>query len=84
MSATRKPAEVFHPGVFLREEFDTRNVQHKDVAEALGISPQFLSDVLNGKRGIGTALAARLGRYLGTTPLLWLRLQDQWDMSAEL
>ena len=80
----RKPAEVFHPGVFLREELDTRNTQHKEAAKALGISPQFLSDVLNGKRGISAALAVRLGRYLGTTPLLWLRLQDQWDMSAEL
>ena len=81
---TRIPAEIFHPGEFLKEELAERKVTQKDAAEALGISPQFLGDVLAGKRGVSAALAVRLGKYLGTTALFWMRLQDQWDMAAEL
>ena len=31
----------------------------RECAEALGISPQYLHDILNRKRGIGATLAAR-------------------------
>ena len=80
----RVPAEVFHPGEFLKEELDERGVSQKDAASALGISPQFLSDVINGRRGVSTELARRLGKYLGTTAFFWMKMQDVWDSSAEL
>lgn len=30
-------------------------------AESIGISPQYLSDILNGKRAIGAMLAGKIG-----------------------
>lgn len=39
----------------------TRSEPQKDVAERLGISPQYLCDVLKGRRDISAHLAERLG-----------------------
>ena len=37
---------------------------------------------MHGKRAITADTALRLARYLGTTPWIWLRLQDQYDLEV--
>jgi addiction module HigA family antidote len=57
--------EAFHPGEFLKEEIEERDLLKKDVAKALGILPHHLSEIFAGKRNISAALAVRLEKFLG-------------------
>lgn len=42
-------------------ELRSSDVSQQDIAHKLGITPSYLSDVLNGRRDISEGLAARLG-----------------------
>jgi addiction module HigA family antidote len=57
--------EAFHPGEFLKEEIEERDLLKKDLAKALGILPHHLSEIFAGKRNISAALAVRLEKFLG-------------------
>jgi addiction module HigA family antidote len=39
-----------------------------------------LNEIVLGKRSITAATALRLGRFLKTSPQLWMRLQADWDL----
>lgn len=49
-------------------------------AEALQVSRVTLSKILNGKGGISADMALRLSQWLGTSPDLWLGMQNQYDL----
>ena len=76
---TRRAAEVFHPGEYLADELAERTEWTISyVAEQLDIYTSDLRDLLNGKRDITPELALRLGKLLGTGPVVWMNLQEQW------
>jgi len=39
-----------------------------------------LNEIVLGKRSITADTALRLGRFLKTSPQLWMRLQADWDL----
>ena len=39
-----------------------------------------ITQILNGQRGVTADTALRLARYFGTTPQLWLNLQQTWEL----
>ncbi len=63
------------------------NMRAEAAAEAAGISPQFLSDVERGKKGMGNYNVARLALALGvTTDYLIFGREDadkDWELMAE-
>lgn len=70
------------PGDHLRDIIEERATTQQQFADALGITRRRLNEILNGRRGISPDTALRLGRVLGTSAELWLRLQNQlelWD-----
>lgn len=67
-----------HPGEILREWMSDLTVT--DAAEALQVSRVTLSKILNGKGGITADMALRLSQWLGTSPDLWLGMQNQFDL----
>jgi HTH-type transcriptional regulator/antitoxin HigA len=72
--------EAFHPGEFLQEEIEERNLLKKDVAQALGILPHHLSEIFSGKRHISARLAVKLEKLLGISSHYWLGLQMEFDL----
>ncbi len=78
--AIRKPAEVFPPGAFLREELDERSWSPADLAEIIGRPPGLISDIINGKRGVSPETAKGLGAALGTSPEFWLSLEASYQL----
>ncbi len=71
------------PGAFL----DTRFLQplqltQDALARAIGVSRRRVNEIVRGRRAITPDTALRLGRYFGTGPELWLRLQSTWDLHA--
>lgn len=67
-----------HPGEVLREWMSGLTVT--EAAEALQVSRVTLSKILNGKGGITADMALRLSQWLGTSPDLWLGMQNQYDL----
>src|SRR5438067_13820024 len=51
-----------------------------ETAHRLGISLNRLNEIVLGKRAISADTALRLGRFLRTSPQLWMRLQADWDL----
>ena len=52
------------------------------VARDIRIPMSRVSLIVNGKRGITADTALRLGFYFGTSPQLWLNLQNTYDLAA--
>jgi len=67
-----------HPGAVLREWLGDLTVT--EAAESLQVSRVTLSKILNGKGGISADMALRLSQWLGTSPDLWLGMQNQYDL----
>ncbi|WP_308470996.1 helix-turn-helix transcriptional regulator [Rathayibacter tritici] len=63
-------------GGFLADELEARGWTQAEFAEILGRPPQFVSEIIAGKKEITRESAAQLGAALGTSPEMWLELQD--------
>jgi addiction module HigA family antidote len=70
-----------HPGEMLLEEFlKPAELTQVDAARQMGIPLNRLNELVRGKRGVSAETALRLARLLGTSPELWLGLQNDWDL----
>jgi antitoxin HigA-1 len=69
------------PGEVLLEEYlKPLGISQIEAARRLDISLNRLNEIVLGKRSITADTALRLGRFLKTSPQLWLRLQADWDL----
>ena len=70
-----------HPGEVLREDYlNPLGLSVSGAAKGLDISQKQLSQIVNGKAGISPAMAIKLAHAFDTTPLMWLGMQDQYDL----
>ena len=70
-----------HPGEFLKEMYlEPLGLTVTNAAESLGITRKTLSELINGRSGISTTMALRLSKAFGTTPELWLNMQQNYDL----
>ena len=67
------------PGEILRDEIDAAGVSAGALSEALDVPPNRVSMILEGRPGNAADTALRFARYFGTTPQLWLNLQQTWE-----
>ncbi|MFD2284736.1 HigA family addiction module antidote protein [Pedobacter petrophilus] len=72
--------EAFHPGEFLLEEIEARQILKKDFAKALEILPNNLSQIFVGKRNISAQLAIKIGKILETSAEYWYGMQTAFDL----
>ena len=71
-----------HPGgVVLRQCIEPLGLTITDAAEALGVTRNTLSELVNGKRGISPEMAVRLAEVFGGTEEGWLVQQAQYDLA---
>jgi addiction module HigA family antidote len=66
--------------MLLEEYLKPLGVGQVEAARQLGVSLNRLNEIVLGKRGITADTALRLGRFLKTSPQLWMRLQADWDL----
>lgn len=76
--------EAFHPGEFLLEEIESRDIQKKEFAKQIGILSSNLSLIFAGKRDISASLAIKIGKVLGTSGVLWFNMQSTYDFQKAL
>jgi addiction module HigA family antidote len=71
-----------HPGEVLREEYLLPlDLSARQLAKALDVPGNRISDILRQRRDVSADTAIRLGRYFGTDPRFWLNLQAAHDLS---
>jgi addiction module HigA family antidote len=70
-----------HPGEILLEEFlKPLALSQNKIAKSIGVPPRRINEICLGKRSISVDTALRLGKYLGTSELFWLNLQNMYDI----
>jgi len=69
------------PGEMLKEEFLAEyRLSQNQLARAIGISPNRITEIVNNRRRITADTALRLGLYFGNSPEFWLNLQTHYDL----
>lgn len=74
------PMTVEHPGVYIQEELDARGWDQVDLAYILGMSPQQLSPILNGKHKVSMEMAYALADAFDVSPEFFANLQKLFDL----
>ncbi|PHS31956.1 MAG: addiction module antidote protein, HigA family [Sulfurovum sp.] len=70
-----------HVGEILKEEFLVPlGITQSHLAKALHTSFRAINELVNEKRGMTTEMALKLAKYFGTTPQVWLNIQNQYDL----
>lgn len=72
--------EPIHPGEILAEELAALGVRPAQLAEAIRVPKNRISQTINGKRAITADTALRLGKWFGTGPELWCNLQKIFEL----
>lgn len=71
-----------HPGVVVLQEcIEPSGLTITQAAEALGVTRNTLSELVNEKRGISPEMAVRLSEVFGGTEEGWLVQQVQYDLA---
>ena len=71
-----------HPGgLVLRQCIEPLDLTITDAAEALGVTRNTLSELVNEKRGVSPEMAVRLSKVFGGTEEGWLVQQAQYDLA---
>lgn len=69
------------PGEMLKEEFLTEyGLSQSQLANAIGISPNRIAEIVNNRRRITADTALRLSLYFGNTAEFWMNLQTHYDL----
>ena len=68
-------------GKMLKEEFLVEyGLSHNQLAKAIGISPNRITEIVNNRRRITANTALRLSLYFGNSPEFWMNLQSHYDL----
>lgn len=70
-------AEIFPVGEMLADELEARGWTQAEFAEILSRPAQFVSEIISGKKEITRESATQIGAALGTSPQMWLTMQDR-------
>jgi antitoxin HigA-1 len=69
------------PGEMLHEEFlKEYGLSQNQLAKAIGISPNRITEIVGNRRRITADTALRLGLYFGNSPEFWMNLQTHYDL----
>lgn len=69
-----------HPGEILADELEFIGLSSNQLAKALHVPANRVSQIVGGRRAVTADTALRLGRFFGTGPELWLNLQKTYEL----
>ena len=80
---TKRDFPPIHPGEILLEDFlKPMQISQYHLAQAIGVSPRRINEIVHGKRGVTADTALRLGRFFGMEAQFWMNLQTRYDLET--
>ena len=80
MTNEEKHLKPVHPGDVLMHDFMLpMNLSSNALAHEIGVSPRYITEIINEKRAISADMAIRLSRFLGTSAEAWMNLQASYE-----
>jgi addiction module HigA family antidote len=74
-----------HPGEHLAEELRELGLSAAELARQIAVPINRVTGIINGQRGVTADTALRLVHWFGTSPQLWMNLQQMYELRvAEL
>ncbi len=77
---TYNPDYVIHPGEYLEEILEVREVKKRDFAERVGLSVKAVSQIINGKSLYSPEIALRFEKTLNIHAEIWMNLADSYQL----
>lgn len=68
------------PGEIIEEALEELQVSLREFARAMDIAPSTASRLLAGKTAVTPEMAIKLSVVIGSSPELWLNLQQAWSL----
>ena len=75
---------AFHPGYYIKDIIEATEISKTEFADRLGIPERTLNLLINGHISVSNDLANKLSKLLGTSPEIWLRLQQEYDKKINI
>lgn len=69
-----------HPGDYLASKLRNLNISPAELAKAIHVPPNRITQIINRKRSITPDTALRLGKWFGISPHIWLKLQQVYEL----
>ena len=74
-----KEIVAFHPGYYIAEIIEDMGISQAEFATRMGTTPKTVSTLVNGQINLSNDLAKKIAVMLGTSPEVWLNLQNRYD-----
>lgn len=71
---------AIHPGDVLADELTELGVTASQLARAIDVPVNRVTQILHRRRAITADTALRLGRWFGTGPEIWFDLQTDYEL----
>ena len=81
---TGKAHEPITPGEILLEDFLVpMGISQYRLAQAIGVPPRRINEIVHGKRRITPETAIRMSKAFGLSERYWLNIQADYDIQVE-
>jgi len=74
------PDYVIHPGEYLEEVLESREIKKRDFAERIGLTTKAVSQIINGKTLYSPDVALMLEKTLGISARIWMNLAESYQL----
>ncbi|HPA63272.1 MAG TPA: HigA family addiction module antitoxin [Spirochaetota bacterium] len=75
-----KPDYVIHPGEYLEEVLEAREIKKNDLSERIGVSVKHISQIINKQALLTSELSLQLERTLGISANIWNGLSSGYSL----
>jgi len=77
----KNPFAPVTPGDMLKREFLVEfGLSQSELAQAIGVSPNRIAEIVNNRRRITADTAVRLSLFFGNSAEFWMNLQSWYDL----
>ncbi len=74
------PDYAIHPGEYLEEVLEAREIKKRDFAERVGLSDKAVSQIINGRSLYSPEVALQLEKTLGINAEIWMNMADSYQL----
>ena len=74
------PDYAVHPGEYLEEVLEAREMKKNELASRLGISVKHLSQIINKKASINSEMALQLQKILKISANIWINMNSDYEL----